>query len=127
MKNILLVAKVSKEGVTVQEVLREKGEAFLKIFYREIGCTNVDVVRADNGNIWVDDEGLYLAGNCGFEYDFGEGGVAQLFGNLVITKGVDGEGETILFSEDDRGLIEEWKKPLEGAVYLGHIEGELAS
>lgn len=76
----------------------------LDFFYKNIGCDMIDCVYFDGFDVWVDDEGLLKSDNLVFEYTH-KGFSVPLAGNLVITKGVDSQGATLFF-EDDEDLSE---------------------
>lgn len=72
----------------------------IQFYYDNIECTHFDVARFDGFDVYVDDNGLITSGNVVCEYTQGEFKV-PLAGNLVFTKGVDAEGETTFFDNED--------------------------
>ena len=67
-----------------------------KDYYKHLECTMFDAVRVSWNDtditIYVDDEGLLKSGNLGRHV---HGYPEPLFGNLVITGGVDSIGRTL--------------------------------
>lgn len=70
----------------------------LEFFYEQIGCKLVELVYMDGFDIWINEEGLYDSGSPVYGYG---NPPAQLAGNLVITNGSDGQGETLFFDKDE--------------------------
>ena len=91
-----------------------------KDYSKLIGCDYFDVVmtefKGEKLSIFVDDEGLMKAGNFGRMI---HGIDSPIFGNYVITGGVDDEGETLPIPKtisllDLEELVSEVKYQLRG-------------
>jgi len=89
----------------------------LEQMYENIGCTTVELVSLPLYDCWVNEEGLFNSGSPVYHY-----GNATLAGNLVFTKGVDSQGETLLFDVTyDFGLILDIFKMVTNAQYAGEV------
>ena len=73
----------------------------LEFLYEQIGCRMIDVVAFDGFDVFCNDEGLLESGNVVAEYIVDGEPIATLAGNLVVTKGVDSEGATVWFEDED--------------------------
>jgi hypothetical protein len=111
IERIFIMGKViiltPENGSYKAEAAEVENKDFLSFLYEKIDCRTVDVVATKKGDIWVDDEGLFVGGNLINSFTV-ENRELQLAGNLVVTLGVDEEGNTLLFKDDDEGLIGEW-------------------
>ncbi len=102
MRNTALVVQYTKDeksGAFSQSIGQRVVEgSFLEFCYKEIECQTVEVVEVFKGvDFWVDEEGLMWSGNPIVSYRF----FRTLAGNIVITKGIDQEGNTLLFDPED--------------------------
>lgn len=88
-------AIVIKSSPLCEQVYQTEIKSY-KDYYEHLECELFDVVMVKwNGediSIFVDDEGLFKPENYGRVV---EGYPQPLFGNLVITGGVDAEGDTL--------------------------------
>jgi len=103
-----------ENGSYKAEVAEVEDKDFLSFLYEKIDCRTVDVVATKKGDIWVDDEGLFVGGNHINSFTV-EDRELQLAGNLVVTKGADDKGNTLFFTDDDKELISEWLDIAKGA------------
>lgn len=88
------VLVIDVEKFEVREEQWTEGR-FLEEARRVMKCSTVDLVRYGRGmDIWIDDEGLLKNPRRFTWWQRGERG-ATLAGNLVITGGDDGEGNTL--------------------------------
>ncbi|OQX58596.1 MAG: hypothetical protein B5M52_05160 [Helicobacteraceae bacterium 4484_230] len=92
------VNKIDKNGRQTWKI--EKLEKF-EDYYKFLECDRFDVVMIDckehRLSLYVDDEGLLKPENYGRHV---EGYPEPLFGNIVVTGGVDGEGNTLPLPEE---------------------------
>lgn len=83
-------------GKSLYEQVQEVQIESYKDYYKHICCDSFDIVRTEwdgeDISIYLDDEGLLKPQNYG---RLVEGYPQPLFGNLVITGGVDAEGDTL--------------------------------
>jgi hypothetical protein len=102
---ITVKSELDKEDLVVSVIISRvyvSTETFLTTAYKEIDCGIVDLVSADGCDIWVDDEGLLTSGKLIIEWAInGKKLSSPLAGNLLITKGVDDEGNTLFYDEGD--------------------------
>ena len=77
----------------------------LVLYYTMIGCRMIDFVFCNGFDIICNDEGLLESGNVVARYTLPDGQTVELAGDLVFAKGVDDEGNTVFFDEDDDMLI----------------------
>jgi hypothetical protein len=118
IERIFIMGKViiltPENGSYKAEVAEVEDKDFLSFLYEKIDCRTVDVVATKKGDIWVDDEGLFVGGNHINSFTV-EDRELQLAGNLVVTKGADDKGNTLFFTDDDKELISEWLDIAKGA------------
>lgn len=91
-----MAEKIRVIVLTIDMVVYEDEIATYKDYYKHLECDTFDVVmveyKGERLSIYVDDEGMLKSGNLGRDV---QGCPQPLFGNLVITGGVDVEGETL--------------------------------
>ena len=105
---------VSKPLEFATSVYKDKVDTY-KDYYKHLECGTFDVVRViwagQEISLFVDDEGMLKSGNFGRRV---EGYPEPLFGTIVVTGGVDEEGET-LGVPDEINIMDIGK-------YIGEIE-----
>jgi len=101
MKKIV-VAKYVDGLLSVQVKDAPVREQLLEYLYEQIGCKTVQVVYFDGYDAWVNEEGLYQSGLPVYGYAVENHPRIQLAGNIVFTKGVDREGNTLYFDDDNQ-------------------------
>ncbi len=124
-KKIAIVFKNSRHGMSktrIRELSMYEAPGKkdnLKFLYENIECSTIDAVRMKDWDMWVDDEGLFVSGSV--IHDFGED--VKIAGNVVLSKGIDDEGETVWFDKDDDAeLIEKAFTRLREAKSIGETE-----
>ena len=96
MKAILAQVRLSGKTVTKKvstiDAPEKEGDN-LDFYYNHLNCHTIDVVYTDEGDFFVDDNGLLTSDNPVFDYGNG----VVIAGNILVTKGVDSEGRTLFF------------------------------
>lgn len=120
MKKIVVVKYIDNMlRVTVVDAPKED---LLKFMYEEIGCNTVQVVYFDGFDGWVNEEGLFESGLPVYGYGIPNHPRVQLAGNIIFTKGVDEEGNTTFFDEDeDQDTILKIMGFVSNARYIGEV------
>ena len=120
MSNVVLVAKYDTTGEQVKrsiKIVDVPEDIGIDFYYEQIGCTTFDVTTNNAGNdLFVDDEGLLKSGDPVIKCADG----LTLAGDVLITKGINAEGETLFFD-----VIEDTKELEKAALFLqtGKLEG----
>ena len=100
------ITNKDRQGVTIEityiDMSKLKdGQSQLERIYELISCSNIDIVRSKLGDIWIDDEGLYVEANPVISFNEDNKSLPlRLAGNLLFSKGLNDEGETIWFNLD---------------------------
>ncbi len=99
----VLVSKIMDMGLVMNQ--KDTVEDYTD-YYKLIDCTSFDVVRVtwkgQNLSLFVDDDGLLKSGNLGRDavYDDTTMETTPLFGTIVVTGGVDEDGETLSIPDE---------------------------
>ena len=109
-----IVDHVNKRATQDIKIVDAPTKNNLQFFYDQIGCKMIDVVSFEHFDAYVNDEGLLESGNIVAEYN----GI-PLAGNLVITKGIDTQGNTVWFDEHDHKEMMAVTMVLERALLKG--------
>ncbi len=96
MKAILAQVRLSGKTVTKKVSVidaPEKESDNLDFYYNHLNCHTIDVVYTDEGDYFVDDNGLFAQNNPVFDYGNG----VVIAGSILATNGVDSKGRTLFF------------------------------
>lgn len=101
-----------------QIVTKYRGETWLGIFYREIGCSTVDCFAVTDWiDAWVDDEALFADEPRRNEVarrliaELADAEVLPITGTVVFTGGADSQGDTMgLDDVQALGIVEAAKQ-----------------
>ena len=98
----------------------------LESIYNLLGCRNIDIVRTTKGDIYIDDEGLYVEYNPVISFTIDNKSLPlRLAGTLLFSNGVDDEGETIWYDKSkvaDLTKIKDIEESLKDYSLLGFVE-----
>lgn len=123
MKAVLLTWEVDTEYKKITRDINivsvPKADSNLSFITGSLGCDMIDVVAVNGFDIFVDDEGLLKSDNVVASYYQDGEKITDLAGNLLVSAGIDAEGETVWFQDDAYPLMMNAIKILESANFLG--------
>jgi len=103
-----------------------EGQSQLERIYELIGCRTVDVVHSKLGDIWIDDEGLFVTDSPVISFTENNKSLPlRLAGNLLFSKGADDKGETLWFNQNevsDLIKIKDIEQALKDYSLLGFVD-----
>ncbi len=127
---VLVTPSINKDersiSLEIEYIDMSKSKDQLEHIYKLLECRNIDIVRTTKGDIYIDDEGLYVEYNPVISFTIDNKSLPlRLAGTLLFSNGVDDEGETIWFDKSkvaDLTKIKDIEESLKDYSLLGFVE-----
>ena len=126
---VLVTPSINKDersiSLEIEYIDMSKSKDQLEHIYKLLECRTIDIVSTTKGDIYIDDEGLFVENNPAISFTVDNKSLPlRLAGTLLFSNGADSEGETLWFDEnkvEDLTKIKDIEEALKSHSFLGFV------
>lgn len=128
---VLVTPSINKDersiSLEIEYIDMSKSKDQLEHIYKLLECRTIDIVSTTKGDIYIDDEGLFVENNPIISFTLDSQSLPlQLAGTLLFSNGSNGKGDTLWFDKNkvaDLTKIKDIEEALKNMSLFGFVKG----